>query len=251
MLSLFIIFATALFISFVYFIITSVISWHRLRTFPGSPLASVSYLPMLSYAQSGQAHIKYFDISRKYGSIVRIGPNDLLVSDPDVIRRMSAARSTYSRSSWYRALRLDPYHDSMASARDVGFHDRMKVKTTMGYTGKDLPTLEAEIDSQILSLVRSLRSKCSSEIFKPIDFGKLAQFFTLDTLTAVAFGKPFGFLEKDYDIHDYLQTTEKTVGLAAILADVPWLQTLFLSSPVLNMFGPKDTDNTGVGKLMG
>ena len=251
MLSIIHIFAIGLLSFVLYSVVTGVIAWHRLRKFPGPPLASVSYLPMLRHSRSGQAHLKYYEISRKYGSVVRIGPNDLLVSDPDFIRRMSAARSSYGRSSWYRATRLDPYHDTMASACDIGLHDHLKTKTAMGYTGKEIPSLEAKIDSQIISLVGSLKTRYGSGSFRPLDFGKIAQFFTLDTLTAVAFGNPFGFIEKNGDVHDYLKTMENTVSLSATLADVPWLQTIFLSSSMLKLFGPKDTDSTGVGKLMG
>ncbi|EON98242.1 putative cytochrome p450 protein [Phaeoacremonium minimum UCRPA7] len=166
---------------------------------------------------------------------------------------MSAARSTYARSTWYRAMRLDPYHDTMGSVRDVDIHDALKTKTAAGYAGKENPALESGIDSQVKALVNLLKKKylSSSEKLRPADFGKIGQYFTLDTLTSVAFGEPFGFLTKDGDVHQYIKTTEDLVNLIPTFAEIPWLQRIFLSDWMLRLIGPKETDDKGVGKLMG
>lgn len=89
---------------------------------------------MLQIRRSGIAHLKYVDLSFRYGALVRIGPNDLLSADPDHLRRMSAARSSYERSSWYKATRLDPYHDMMGSTMDKAAHAALRSKTVAGYT---------------------------------------------------------------------------------------------------------------------
>lgn len=41
------------------------------------------------------------------GSTVRIGPNDLVTNDAQLLYRMSAARSTYTRSGWYNTQEVD------------------------------------------------------------------------------------------------------------------------------------------------
>lgn len=236
-----------------HYAITTVVCWFRLRKFPGPLLASISYIPMLKRSRSGRAYAEYYDMSGQYGSIVRIGPNDLLTSDAELIRRMSAARSTYSRSTWYRAMRLDPYHDTMGSVRDTDVHDALKAKTASGYAGKENPKLAFGIDSQVAALVDLLRKKYTSnaDVLRPVDFGKVAQYFTLDSLTSVAFGEPFGFLTKDGDVHEYIKTTEDLVNLIPTFAEIPWLQRIFLSNWMLRLIGPKETDSKGVGKLMG
>ena len=40
-----------------------------------------------------------------------------------------------------------------------------------------------------------------------MDFAKIAQFFTLDSLTTIAFGYRSGFVTKNEDVYDYLKTS--------------------------------------------
>lgn len=38
-----------------------------------------------------------FALTTSVGSLVRVGPNELVTDDPDVMRRMMAVRSAYTR----------------------------------------------------------------------------------------------------------------------------------------------------------
>lgn len=233
---------------FSYFLITRFLTWRRLSAFPGPFPASISYLPMLKIRSSPQACLDYADLSNQYGSLTRIGPNDLLSSDPDHLRRMSAVRSTYERSSWYKATRLDPYHDMMGSVMDKASHMALRAKLVGGYTGRDIPDLELEIDSQIQSLVDLIRRHY---LIKPLDFGRLADFYAHDARSTLAFGKPLGMLEQDSDVHGIIAIVKLALKWIQVFTDIPPLHRIFLSNTVLKLFGPKPTDNFGVGKLMG
>lgn len=154
--------------------------WTRLSLFPGPFWASISYLPMLRIRHSGIAHLTYAGLSARYGALVRIGPNDLISADPDHLRRMSTARSCYERSSWYKATRLDPYHDMMGSTMDKAAHALLRSKTVAGYIGKDIPTLEEDLDTQIQDVVNLIEREYltrANERAVPVDFGKLADFY--------------------------------------------------------------------------
>jgi hypothetical protein len=63
---------------------------------------------------------------------VRVGPNELVTNDPNVLRRMSAVRSLYTRSDWYDGARLEPEYDSMISERDEERHNMLRSKAAMG-----------------------------------------------------------------------------------------------------------------------
>ncbi|KAF2731743.1 cytochrome P450 [Polyplosphaeria fusca] len=228
-------------------------AWHRLRAFDGPWLGKFSYAFMAKTASSGKMNLIYTDISRTFGPIARIGPNDLLTSDPAIIRSMSAARSSYARSSWYDAMAVDPYVDNILSERNVLVHDVRRAKMASAYAGKENPRLEADIDEQVASFIDLIRRKYvwkDGEVAK-MDFGKKAQFFTLDVITKVAYGMAFGYLDKDEDLHDYIKTTEEVVSWITLFASVPALNALMNRSWVRLKFGPSSTDLTGIGKLMG
>lgn len=166
--------------SLLYLFIVTLKSWSRLSAFPGTFWASLSYLPMLRARRSGLSHKNYASLSSRYGTLVRIGPNDLLSADPDHLRQMSSARSRYERSSWYKATRLDPYHDMMGSTMDKASHARIRSKIAAGYTGKDIPTLEEDLDTQIQQLVKLVERAyltLSNTKVVPVNFSKLADFY--------------------------------------------------------------------------
>lgn len=207
---------------------------------------------MLRIRRSGRSHLEYFELSKQYGSLVRIGPNDLLASSPDHLRRMSAARSTYQRSSWYKATRLDPYHDMMGSVMDKQAHMSLRSKVAAGYMGKDNPRLESDINSQVQSLVSLIkREYLSDETARPVDFGRLADYYAHDSKSKLAFGKPLGLLETNKDVRGIIAIVKIALEWIQVFTDIPPLQKIFLSNTVLKLLGPKPTDSWGVGYLMG
>lgn len=153
--------STSLFVAFsffIYFIFSSIVTWHRLRHFEGPFLAALSYFFIMKTSTSGRMWEIYKDLNKKYGPLARIGPNDLITDDPDIIRRMSAARSTYRRSGWYGAMKLNPYEESMFSLRDTTTHDKLKHRCAAGYAGKENPTIESGVDFGIAGFIEG--SQC-------------------------------------------------------------------------------------------
>ncbi|KAF4838921.1 Cytochrome P450 monooxygenase lolP1 [Colletotrichum tropicale] len=236
-----------------YCIATSIAAWRRLRAFPGPSLARFSYLWNILNSRTGRPAETFTRLNREHGSLVCIGPNDLVTDDPDMFRRMNGARSTYNRSSWYNAAKFNPHEEAMFSIRDIRKHDRMKAQVAGAYSGKENDALESGIDSQLAGLTELIRRKyvTMGEDMKPMDFGRVAQYFTLDVITEIAYGKAFGYMATDSDIHEYIKTTEDVVQILQMLGEVPYLCTLFWSKWVLGTVGPKPTDNSGMGKMMG
>lgn len=188
----------------------------------------------------------YRAITDKYGHLARIGPNDLVTDDPEIIRRMSAARSPYGRSNWYAAVRMNPYNDSLFSMQDTVAHDKLKAQLSFGYGGKENPTVEDGIDEQVEAMHGLIRRKylsstVSSAVCRPLDLAVLVSYFTLDSITRIAYGEALGFLETDSDVHDYLKTSEEFIPFLVACAEMPLLRQLFMNPTVLSWLGPKPT----------
>jgi hypothetical protein len=127
-----------------------------LEQFQGPWLAGWSRLWLLRANCSGRMHDYYKDVNDKYGmsirgfrksssggshwrsdilvvgSTARIGPSYLITADPALIRRMNAARSTYTRARYYNALRIHPTRDNIVSIRDEKLHDELRYKMAPG-----------------------------------------------------------------------------------------------------------------------
>ncbi|KAI1499378.1 pisatin demethylase [Biscogniauxia marginata] len=248
-----------------YFLVSSFYSWYRLRHIPGPFLASISYLWLARVAKGGRQFWVYRDMYKKYGPLIRVGPNEISTDDPEVIRHISSARSTWARDPWYLAARFDPYHDNVFTMLEAGPHDRFKAKIAGAYGGRETPALETGIDIQIASLLDLLRRKYlssdepspgdekdgSDSSYRPVEFSELASYFSMDVITKLAFGEEFGYLKTDSDIYGFLAEVRVTWPGLAVALDLPWLRKVLFSRTYLRLFGPRPTDSGGLGKLMG
>lgn len=148
---------------------------------------------------------------------------------------------------------MDPYIPSLFNIQDTAAHDKLKAQLSFGYGGKENPTIEADIDDQLARFQALIRRKYIStdHELRPMDFATRIQFFTLDVISKIAYGKAFGHLDDDSDVYGYIDATEAYLPMIVVLGDLPWLTKLVLSDTMLKLIGPKATDKKGQGKLMG
>lgn len=239
------------FIFFAY-AVQSISSYRRLHAFKGPLWAAISQTWLAHKTISGGLYLTMLDISSKYGSLARIGPNLLLTDDPVLLRRISAARSPYTRGAWYDGTKLDNTHNTI-SEKDEQKHTEMRAKVANGYAGKDNPNLESSIDDRIMDLVRLIESRYLSidGSYKVMDWAQVAQYFTMDVLSDVAFSKPFGYLKYNEDLHDYIKTVRAYIPVLELQTNIPLVNTILSSNIVRKLMAPTAKDRIGMGKIMG
>ncbi len=227
-------------------------SWYRLCHIPGPRLASFSYLWIGLNIFRGTTYQAYQGL-KKYGPLVRNGPNYLVTDDPDVIRAMAGARSRYTRDHWYKGAKFHPDKDNMGSTIDTKAHDLIKAKVASGYSGRENPDLEVAIDSQVCRLVDLIRRKhiSTGDDLHSVDFCLLSRYFTLDVITRLGYGNAFGYLDEGVDLYEWVWHVDHVVTVMTLTLDIPWIRHVFYSSLGLRLFGPKPTDKRGFGRVMG
>lgn len=230
----------------------------HLSEYQGPPLAPYTRFWLCKQIASGDSAQAFVDINRQYGSIARIGPNHLITDDPGLTQRILAARSPYTRAPWFDAIRIDPHVTNIVSERDPRKHDRMRLKMSAGYAGRELDMLEVEVSERIVEFVDHIDTHWATnpgESMKVLDMARLIQYLALDVITQLCFGKPLGFISNGKDMFSFLKTIETQLPivqhftvihevntLLQRLADVPWLKRLI---------APSSRDLTGIGVIMG
>ncbi|KAK8062767.1 BcABA1- cytochrome P450 monooxygenase [Apiospora hydei] len=242
-----------------WYVLTSIAAWYRLRGFRAVHWsAHFSYFWAAKTAYGGQqywVHRVMFDQYKNADDddgtpLLRIGPNQLITNDPDIVRRINAARSGYDRDPWYSAGRFNPYYDNMFSVLSTPQHARWRTRTSHAYTGREVPDFEAGVNEQLATFLERLRAYAASSD-RLLDFGPMSSYFTVDVITRLAFGKEFGFLAEESDKYNFLTELTALWPRMATSADVPWIRAVLFSKPVLKLMGPKGRDKTGFGALMG
>ncbi|KAK3347287.1 cytochrome P450 [Lasiosphaeria hispida] len=227
-------------------------AWYRLRHIRGPFWAAFSRWWMIRHVGGDRMHLDLREVNDKYGPLARIGPDTLVTSDPNLLRRMLGVRTRYRRSDWYDAMRLDPARDNVLSMRNDEKHEELRAKMAAGYSGREVEGLEKRIDEDVAALVNLVERKYLSTDtdYRPLDFGRKAQYFTLDVISHIAFGDPFGCLATDSDMYEYIKTTEDNLPAIIMVSVLPRLSKA-LQSPILKSLLPSDKDPIGLGKIMG
>ncbi|KAK3938622.1 cytochrome P450 [Diplogelasinospora grovesii] len=244
----------------IWYLVSSVYSWYRLRHIPGPFLGSFSYTWIAKTALGGRTGYELLRQQKKAGSLLRVAPNYLLTDDPQVFRKVNAARGAYHRDGWYGATRVDPRQDHLISILDTAEHDRMKAKVAHGYNGRDMD-VNGAVDSIVTLFIDTIRSRYLTHTQKEgdsvergglvkVDFAALARYFTLDVITRVSYGQEFGFIAAGRDLYSYTRSMEQFIVVLTIATDVPLIRRIVFS-PLMAGLMPKHTDESGLGKVLG
>lgn len=239
--------------SLIYYLIVSIISYRRLSHIPGPKANALSILPLLYTHAVGGIDVKFSEWSKQYGVLVRIAPNTLLTSDPEVWRRMSAPRSPYRRSKWFNAMRMNPGVDNVLSTRDEKRHDELRKRMAAGYSGKENVTLEKDIDDCVLDLSHLIASKylSSGGQVKPMDLARKIQFFTSDVMSKVSVGAKFYDLRDDNDNMGYIHEVETTFPFMFCFSVIPRVVEFLTAIGIMGLMAPKASSKIGFGTVLG
>uniref|UniRef100_A0A0D2YEY0 Pisatin demethylase n=1 Tax=Fusarium oxysporum (strain Fo5176) TaxID=660025 RepID=A0A0D2YEY0_FUSOF len=230
------------------YVVSTIRQWARLRHFRGPAIAGFTQLWLISKVGGGRTHLDLWEACKKYGDIARVGPNDLITSDPDLMKHMLNVRTRFQRSSWYDAMRLDLTKDNVLSQRNDELHASTRSKMAAAYSGKEVDNIEMTVDENVERLLELLDTKYIAK-GRPFDFGYKAQYFTLDVISALAFGEQFGDLETDSDVNGYITAMEESMPTIIVTTVMPWMIKL-LQLPVFKSMLPSEKDKVGVGKVM-
>jgi hypothetical protein len=252
-------FATLLLLSILagYLITKTINRFRHLADYEGPSIAAYTRLWICQVIASGNSAQTFVDVNKKYGSIARIGPNHLLTDDPELVRRILAARSHYTRGPWFDSIRVDPEITNIVSERDTGKHNHLRHQMSSGYGGKEIDNLERDVTERIVEFIQWLDSKSVTHgsAQAPVDLARPIQYLTVDIITHLCFGKPLGFVRESKDLFSFLQTIETQLPIVQHFSVILELNTLLrklVKVPILKSWiTPSAKDKSGIGVIMG
>jgi cytochrome P450 len=212
-------FATGLFISIVIYRLF----FHPLRSFPGPTLAKASkfwHSVKLSKLQN-QEFLE--DLHQRYGDIVRIGPNEVVVFRADGVPAVHGPGSKCIKAPWYDMLQKDR---SIHATRKPHLHQQRRKIWDQGFGMKALRSYQERVKTHVDHLSNNIEKRLGESI----NFTELFLFFGFDVMGDVAFGSSFGMLETNEE-HPIVQIMRSGIFIIGRLTPIPWLVTVLSSLP--------------------
>ncbi|KAJ0414361.1 putative benzoate 4-monooxygenase cytochrome P450 [Aspergillus carlsbadensis] len=219
----------------------SIVTWYvrsylRLRHIPGPFWARFSNLPRFLWVAGGNAHDVHIALHRKYGDLVRIGPNIVSVTDPEEIPKIYDFAGRYLKSDFYRVLTFSAGGKlvrTIFSTQDGNQHRTLRKPIANLYSMSYIASHEKLVDQTMAHFFQRL-DELFVQTSHVCDLGTWIQYFAWDVIGNLTFSKPLGFLEAGGDVENITESIGRFFGLNAMITQMPWLDYLFFKNPILH-----------------
>ncbi|KAI1814977.1 cytochrome P450 [Poronia punctata] len=206
--------------------------FHRLRNFPGPALAGVTKFWHVSKVFGGDNHLVLEDLHKKYGPIIRTGPEELTIVDPSIPAIIDGPKSQFTKAPWYDIFLPEV---SINATRDVAAHDARRRIWDRGFSPKALTVYDERIvqygellATQIQSLADEGAAVGDSKGATIINVTEWFSWFSFDLMGEFAFAKSFRMLQ-DRQWHSQLKLLVDGMSMLGGVSPVPWLAQFGLS----------------------
>ncbi|KAL5356335.1 cytochrome P450 monooxygenase [Aspergillus floccosus] len=192
------------------------IFFHPLRSFPG-PLSHAAFrFPYCYKLLRGTLPFDMLSLHRKYGDVVRVAPNELAFSHPDAWRDIMGHRTDGSdeMAKWAQFYRPAPTPTSVINA-DRDEHSALRRQFSHGFSERAMRAQESVIAGYIDMLIERLHEKGGGGV-QAVDMTAWYNFTTFDIIGDLAFGRPFGCLEKS-EYHPFIPLLLKSSRMGSVL----------------------------------
>ncbi|KAH6980629.1 putative P450 monooxygenase [Ilyonectria sp. MPI-CAGE-AT-0026] len=203
-----------------------------IRDVPGPFLASFSAIDRLRSAASGRQFQIHQQYHKKYGPLVRLGPNHVSVADARYIAKIYGITSKFYKSDFYSVFDVSTSHDTVPtifSIRNERAHSAMKRPVAHAFAVTSLLELEPMADE----CTRILEEKFDKMQGKPFDLGVWLQWYAFDIISSITFSNRFDFMSKETDVAGIINAIEGRLLYNSVIGQVPSVHKYLLGNKIL------------------
>ncbi|OBR14494.1 Cytochrome P450 [Colletotrichum higginsianum IMI 349063] len=179
--------------------------FHPLRHYPGPKAYAATRIPLTRMITSGKAHKKIAELHAQYGPVVRLGPDTIDWADPRAFKDlMGHSKGGGGGGENYRDpinAQYRPHSIINANRED---HARIRRVLAHGFSAQSMVDQQPLIQTQIDLLIQRLHENCEDG-GKALNMVAWFNYTTFDIIGDLAFGEPFGCLEKS-DYHPWVSS---------------------------------------------
>lgn len=192
---------------FLYFLLPYIRNW-SIQDVPGPFLAKFTNLWYMYECRRCRRYLTVHKCHEKYGKLVRITPNQVSIADPDAIPVVYGHGTGFLKSDYYDA--FVSIQRGLFNTRDRTEHTRKRKTVSHTFSAKSIGQFEQYIHHN-LELLASQWDRLSKEAdggYYNFDALHWFNYVAFDIIGDLAFGAPFGMLEKGEDMAEVQLTPD-------------------------------------------
>ncbi|KAM0436684.1 hypothetical protein ACHAPT_002393 [Fusarium lateritium] len=214
-----------------------------LRAFPGPFVAKFTDLWRAAAVLPGRIDSINRRWHNKYGSAVRVGPNAIILNDPEMIKAVYSTKKAWVKSDMYMindVLINGKRLANVFNTRDLAWHTQQIKPISKFFSMSRLMDIEPLLDVTI----NMLTSKLNEKFVDVPSGGRVCMmddwlaWLAWDSMANVTFGRHYGFIEKEQDVDGLIEDSVNSMRYFAPVCQIPWLDYLLDKNPIKRI-GPK------------
>ncbi|GAB1315668.1 Cytochrome P450 monooxygenase andK [Madurella fahalii] len=205
-----------------------------LNKYPGPFLASLTDWWRFFDVYRRRPERSHIALHRKYGPVVRLGPNTLSFSDPEALKTIYGLNKGFIKSDFYvvqQSVVKGHSLPSLFSTTDNDFHMQFRRCVNSAFAMSALVQYEPFVDNTTKLFLKQTERLY---IDKPraCDFTRWLQFYAFDVIGEITYSKRHGFIEKNEDVDGIVAYLTKLFLYVAPIGQIPILDRFFLKNPI-------------------
>ncbi|KAL7908177.1 cytochrome P450 [Trichoderma velutinum] len=198
--------------------------FHRLRRFPGPFAAKLTKFYGPYSARGGKSHIKFVELFEKYGDIVRIAPNELIVLSTDAQQKVHGSGTRCRKENTaYESVDYKGFQN-LEGMVDREEHRRRRQIWDKAFSTKALESYETYAREVVYEWLGKLASLQGQRVNTSL-YSLLIPF---ENMGRMGFSINFGSIQKGKE-DPMLHYLEETLGMIAKLGTMWWPIPLFMA----------------------
>ncbi|EGX46848.1 hypothetical protein AOL_s00097g274 [Orbilia oligospora ATCC 24927] len=191
--------------------------FHPLASLPGPFFARITDLYGGYHAWTGRHHYHLYELHKKYGPVIRYGPNRVSFNSATAVKDIYGATKPLRKSAGYRALLLSGNVFSLFTSIDKSFHGKRRRIMSHGFSDAALRSYEPIVQERIDKFLEILTKEAGADGWGASkNMSRLCAGLTFDVMGALVFGQPFKILEDESGLSyviDAIISASRSVGV--------------------------------------
>ncbi|KAM0493214.1 hypothetical protein ACHAP8_009395 [Fusarium lateritium] len=201
-----------------------------LKNIPGPIVARFTDLWYVNRVRKGHFEHDNISLHRRYGPIVRYGPNRYSFDHPEAAQIIYGVGKSdkFAKSSFYRAFGT-PIRDqpNIFSHQNIKEHSQMRRLYQNTHAMSALVSYEDSVDECSDLFDQRLREMTggpvSANVQPHVDLGRWLQCYAFDVIGMITYSKRLGFLDQGVDIAGIMESLEEFLAYSSVIGVYSWI----------------------------
>ncbi|KAL2870730.1 cytochrome P450 [Aspergillus lucknowensis] len=207
-----------------------------LNRHPGPFLAKFTDIWRFLDVHGRRPDITHNALHKKYGDVVRLGPNTLSFASPSAIKVIYGLNKGFTKSEFYpvqmTVSKGEPL-PSLFSTLDESFHANLRRSVNHAFSMSSLVQYEPMVNETVEIFLNQTAALFANS-GQVCDFARWLQFFAFDVIGNITYSKRHGFIEKNEDIDGIVKSLARIFDYSAPIGQMPWLDKVFWKNPIFD-----------------